>query len=73
MVHDGSSHSALATPPARPPHALRDALSWWVLNSPNPAPFASEPKAINAGARVFFGVVSALAGRLDLALTPFSL
>ena len=30
-----------------------------------------EPKEINASARVFFGVVSALAACLDLAVTPF--
>ena len=30
-----------------------------------------EPKKIDAGARIFFGVVSALAARLDLAPTPF--
>ena len=30
-----------------------------------------EPKEINASAHVFFGVVSALAACLDLAVTPF--
>ena len=30
-----------------------------------------EPKQINAGARVFFGVVSALVARPGLAVTPF--
>jgi len=33
--------------------------------------FDFEPKQINAGARIFFGVVSALAACLDLAVTPF--
>jgi hypothetical protein len=37
-------------------------LSWSVLNL---------QKQINVGARVFFGDVSALAARLDLAVTPF--
>jgi hypothetical protein len=47
MVRGGSSHSAVATPPARPGHALNPGRS-------ESAPVLDfEPKQINAGVRVF--------------------
>ena len=64
MVHDGSSNNAVATPPVRALHVFKDAfMVGTVLNF--------EPKEINASACVFFGVISALAACLDLAVTPF--
>jgi hypothetical protein len=71
MVHDGSSHSPLVTPPACPRHALKDALMVCLELAESVPVLDFEPKQVNAGTRVFFGVVSALAVRLDLALTPF--
>jgi hypothetical protein len=53
MVHDSSSHSALANPPARPRHALNDAM---VGLEPEFGPLLDfEPKQINAGTCVIFG------------------
>ena len=71
MVHDGSSDSALTTPPARSRHALKDALLVGLELAESGPVLDFESKQINAGARVFFGVVSALAARLNLAATPF--
>ena len=64
------THSALPTPPARPPHARKDALRA-VLNSPNPAVLDFERKKINASAHDFCGVVPALAAHLGLGVVPF--
>ena len=56
------------------PHAFAmrsKMLLWSVLNSPNPSSVLDfGKKQINSGARVFFGVLSTLAARLDLAPTP---
>ena len=71
MVHDSSSHAPLPTPPTRPRHTLKNTLIIRLeLAEPSPV-LDLEPKKIDTGARVFFGVVSALATRLDLAVTPF--
>ena len=71
MTKDINSHSVLATPPARPRHALKPTLTVVLELAESGPDFGFEPKQVNAGTRGFFGVVSALAARLDLALTPF--
>ena len=70
MVHDGRPNSPLATLP----HAFdmrSEILSWSLLNTPKPKPFWTLSRRRSTQARVFFGVVSALAAYLDLAVTPF--
>ena len=71
MTNDINSHSVLATPPARPRHALKPILTVVLELAESGPDLGFEPKQINAGMRIFFGVVSALATRLDLALAPF--
>jgi hypothetical protein len=71
MVHDGSSHCALTIPAARPGHALKDAILVRLERAESAPVLNFEPKEVNGGACVCFGVVSALTVRLDLALTPF--
>lgn len=71
MIHDGPSDCPLPTPPTRPSHTLEYALIIrFKLTKPRPV-LDLEPKEVDARPRIFFGIVSALAARLDLAVTPF--
>lgn len=71
MVHNGRSDAPLPTPPARPSHALKDAfIVCFELAEPGPV-LDFESEELHASACVFFGVVSALAARLNFAVTPF--
>ena len=70
MVHDGRAHRSLPTPPTRPGHPLEYALIV-CLELAEPGPVLDlELEQIDARPCIFFGVVSALAARLNLTVTP---
>ena len=71
MVHDNSSRSALATPAARPRHALKDGLMVGLELAESGPALDFEPKQVSAGTRVFFGAVSTLVAHLYLVVTQF--